>query len=132
MKLLALIILLTGLSACKTQNNAPVENPLVGKWEWVRSKGGLAGTTVSSSPADQKQVIFTREGDHELIENGKSKMKVEYVIRNGKSMLSMSHVPMVYFRSNKIYQSFRVESDTLFLTDEIYDGFSHVYLRVSE
>lgn len=130
MKLASLIILISVVMACKNPDNSPEGNALTGKWEWLQSNGGYAGTSVSSSENNRKQLVFTSDGHHELIENGQSKMRVDYVIKNGKSITSNKSVPLIYFRSDKIYQSFHIKSDTLFLTDEVYDGYSHAYLRI--
>ncbi len=132
MKLLTYFVMLLSIMSCSNENVAPVEKTIAGKWEWVESTGGIGGWTYKASATEKKQVIFTKAGDYELIENGDSKMKTKYIIKDGMSITSTTPVPMIYFQpdSSYIHQSYQIKSDTLFLFDEVNDGFNHTYVRI--
>lgn len=131
MKMLSVIVLFFALMACESENAAPQEKTLVGKWEWVVSTGGIAGMTIKASENNRKQLLFTTDGDFEMFENGKSKIKTKYQIKDGKSITSTELVPMIYFLPDSTYwhQSYQLKGDSLFLFDEVYDGFGHTYVR---
>jgi hypothetical protein len=130
MKTLSAIILFFTILACKKQDTAPQESALAGKWEWLESQGGKTGMTVKASQVNNRQLVFTHNGDFEMIENGESKIKTNYVIREGSSITSAEKVPLIYYRSNYWQQSYQVRRDSLFLTDEVYDGYRHIYLKI--
>lgn len=132
MKFLSVIALFFVIAACENRNTIePQEKTLAGKWEWVQSVGGIGGWTYKASATEKKQVIYTTGGDFELIENGQSKTKKKYEIKDGPSITSTEKVPVIYYLpEGSIAQSYRVKSDTLYLFDEVNDGFNHVYVRV--
>jgi len=130
MKTLSILILFFAFAACKNQESVPSKTTLSGKWEWVESQGGKTGMTVKASAVNNRQLIFTHNGDFEMIENGESKIKTSYVIREGSSITSAEKVPLIYYRSDYWQQSYHIKGDSLFLVDEVYDGYRHIYLKI--
>ncbi len=132
MKTLKIIALCLAFAACESQDNAAPEKALPGKWEWVETRGGIAGITIKATKDQQRQLIYSSEGDFEAFKNGVSIMKTKYTTRKGKSITSTELIPMIYYLPDSLYghQSYHIKSDSLFLFDEFFDGFGHTYVRI--
>ena len=109
----------------------PEANPsIVGQWNWVVTQGGLAGLTIKPSENDTRQMIFDEKGNYSLIHNGKTVISAKYEIKSGKSITSTELVPMIIFPNQEtMNMSFSIKNDSLFLFEEVYDGFGHTYVR---
>jgi hypothetical protein len=115
------------LMGCEAENANPA---IVGNWKWVQSKGGIAGLTIKPSEADQREMIFDSKGNFSLIQNGETTISALYELKNAKSITSMELLPMIVFPNEDIMNmSYTIKNDSLFLIDEVYDGFGHTYFR---
>jgi hypothetical protein len=75
-------------------------------------------------------MIFDSKGNFSLIQNGKTTISARYELRNGKSITSTELVPMIVFpNEDAMNMSYSIKNDSLFLFDEVYDGFGHTYVR---
>ncbi len=107
-----------------------VNSGIVGNWQWVVSQGGIAGLTIKPSETDQRQMIFDSKGNFSLIQNGKTTISAHYELKNAKSITSAELVPMIVFpNQDAMNMSYTIKNDSLFLFDEVYDGFGHTYVR---
>jgi hypothetical protein len=105
MRIFALLFWLL-LMGCEAEN---ANLAIVGNWKWVQSKGGIAGLTIKPSEADQREL---------------------YELKNAKSITSMELLPMIVFpNEDTMNMSYTIKNDSLFLIDEVYDGFGHTYFR---
>jgi hypothetical protein len=131
MKIISAIALFIALNACEGRNLAPGK-AIVGRWEWVKSVGGIAGMTYKASENDHRQMVFTNKGDFEFLINGQSVSKRKYEVKKGRSISSTEPVTMIFFVPDSTASplSFHVESDTLYLSDEFNDGFQSSYVRI--
>ena len=126
MRIFALLFCLL-LMGCEAENANPA---IVGNWKWVQSKGGIAGLTIKPSEADQRDMIFDSKGNFSLIKSGKITISAPYELKNAKSITSTELVPMIVFpNGDTMNMSYTIKNDSLFLFDEVYDGFGHTYVK---
>ncbi|HYG40979.1 MAG TPA: hypothetical protein VD908_20280 [Cytophagales bacterium] len=104
---------------------------LLNKWEWIRSSGGFAGKVITPvSEGYSKTIEFSSKGIYKEFRNGKQVKKINFEIREGKSMFGQSKAFIIKFENEElINQSFLIREDTLFLNEEVYDGFGHIFLK---
>ncbi len=123
-----LILVMAICFSCGKSTVAPVG--LLGSWNWVRSSGGFAGVEIKASEKDTKQMVFKQDNIFEFYENGKLILNTTYVIEDRKSIYSQEKVPQIVFpKDDFMRMSYTVNADSLFVSDEVYDGFSHAYAR---
>lgn len=97
---------------------------LYGVWDWIRSSGGFAGTTIT--PVTQGYSISLRitpdtvfeYRDDSLIYSGLLVIRYVRSIYNGNFVMSINS-----------FGIFNINADTLYVCDNIYDGFCHTYSR---
>lgn len=133
MKILPIVALLFVFTACERNNNEPSARALEGRWDWVQSQGGIAGMTYKASENDSRQLIFSKDGDFELFQNGKSLVKSKYLLKDSLSINFEGVVPMIHLLSNSSpfqRHAFTIKKNTLLLYDEYNDGFTHTYVKV--
>jgi hypothetical protein len=125
---LMLMFALACFSCAKTQVAAKEE--LEGTWQWEQSSGGFAGMTIKASATDKRQMIFKPGNSFEFYQNGKLIVKTTYVIETRQSIYSQEKVPQIVFpKDDFMRMSYKFIDGKLDLGDEVYDGFSHTYVR---
>ncbi|WP_255037110.1 hypothetical protein [Lacihabitans soyangensis] len=126
MKMFALFLSLILLS-CESNEVKP---SVVGSWKWVESQGGIAGLTIKASESDQREMIFDSKGNFTMIQNGKTITQAKYELKNAKSITSTELKPMITFpNEDAMNLSYEIKGNNLYLFEEVYDGFSHTYVR---
>ena len=126
MKMFALFLSLILLS-CESNEVKP---SVVGSWKWVESQGGIAGLTIKASESDQREMIFDSKGNFTMIQNEKTITQAKYVLKNAKSITSTELKPMITFpNEDAMNLSYEITGNNLYLFEEVYDGFSHTYVR---
>ncbi|HLO45434.1 MAG TPA: hypothetical protein VK175_13945 [Leadbetterella sp.] len=126
MKMFALFLSLILLS-CESNEVKP---SVVGSWKWVESQGGIAGLTIKASESDQREMIFDAKGNFTMIQNGKTITQAKYELKNAKSITSTELKPMITFpNEDAMNLSYEITGNNLYLFEEVYDGFSHTYVR---
>ena len=115
------------LVSCEKQNDSP---EIVGTWDWVLSQGGIAGLTIKPTALDNRQMIFDAVGNYTFKKNGVVLVTTQYKLENVKSISSTEPVPSITFPGNDAMNfSYSIKGDSLFLFEEVYDGFGHTYVR---
>ncbi|WP_460550953.1 hypothetical protein [Hymenobacter daeguensis] len=129
-----LLAILLGFSACKKEDASP-ENAtrtlLTGRWEFVESSGGFAGKTYAADPARKREIIFTSGGQAIGLLNGPGTATAPYSLHQAdaitgtnKTFLTCNGIPG-FFANGPI----EVSATDFWLSDNVYDGFSHHYVR---
>ncbi len=139
-----LVIIAIFVGACKKENSNPNPNPstpssdLVGDWAWTQSSGGIAGVT--QTPDNQgiiRRYLFTANS-LEVNEAGTKVGTTSYSITNEKSLLTGKLENFINLKTEncngcklmpKYTFTFSKGKDTLFLNEDVYDGFSHIYVK---
>lgn len=118
--------------SCEGTKLSPENKELIGEWQWVSSQGGIAGTTLTAQPGNRVIANYKKNGVYELTENGQQKISTTYEVKEGKSILTPESKTMIsYGDGQMVTQSFYINGNTLFLTDEVFDGFGHTYTKTN-
>lgn len=128
-----LSLLFISLAGCQSDEDVlgPQVNSIFGRWEWIRSVGGLAGLTrTPASEGYQMDVEITPAGKFRTFRNGELLNESEYTIKKGNSIVLNAETEILDLGENAMKYSFTVVNyDTLYLNEECVDCFSHVYKR---
>jgi len=120
------------LTACSSENSIVSKNKsLDGKWNWVQSTGGFAGTT--STPESSNQVIYIEFSGNSFKKyiNGTLSSDLTFVIKTQKSIFGGEKPMLVSDNPTKDFGaiSFEIIGDKLHLNEECNDCFGSVYVR---
>jgi hypothetical protein len=116
------------LICCKSVKNNS-SDPLTGSWQYVTSSGGFTGKMVVWEPNSNIVIEFTKNSKYKRSENGKITLEGDFALKQSKSMISGEEENLIDYGSNNPVQSYKISNDTLYLRDEIADGFSYVFVR---
>jgi hypothetical protein len=127
--ILASLIILVDLSACKKYNNDSLEST----WQWKRSTGGIAGITEYPTAGKAVTLQFYKDLTYAVSINGK-------VSSTGKYRLSTNgNFPVIYFdnivTADRLFISAKaiiskMENGEMVLYDDGYsDGFAHYFIK---
>lgn len=140
MKLYFLVILAfttVGFNSCEKQKSEPnIEQRLIGNWELKFSRGGFAGETKPAENGKRSVLAFKSKDTYQQLENGNLLKEGKYELSTIKSIysgqletaISFNEVDTLAKEIRKYVVSLR--KDSLFLSDNYYDGYSTLYLRV--
>jgi hypothetical protein len=109
--------------------NAEAEK-LFGKWRFVSSSGGFAGTGNTSYSSNdvyeyKENGTFSHYQGNQLIDQS------SFSLQLGPSIFSQTDQLLIHYGglSPQLSQSFVIDQDTLFLSEEVYDGFQYVFVK---
>jgi hypothetical protein len=107
--------------------NAEAEK-IFGTWRFVYSSGGLWGGGNASFDATdtyeyKENGTFSHRKDEQLID------QMNFSLQLGTSITSQTDQLMIHYGAGGYRQSFQIQNDTLFLSDEVYDGFQYVFVK---
>nr|WP_199002444.1 hypothetical protein [Flavobacterium sp. ASV13] len=130
-KLLLLVLII--MSSC-SNNDAinSTKKSLQGKWNWVSSSGGFAGTT--ETPKSTNKVIYIEFSGSSYKKYIDEQLAFDYPfeIKTQKSIFGGERPMIVSTDSSKYFpaMSFEFQNNELHLSEECYDCFGSVYVRV--
>ena len=126
-------------TACRKDISLPDQNlkKLFGTWEWVQSSGGFSGQTITPVSEDYSMSVeYTEKGVYRKYKDGKKISKLNFKIEERATIAISDFKFLIDYREGPCSkvgvnsQSFRFGgTDTLFLNDDCYDCFSHIYVR---
>ena len=109
--------------------NAEAEK-LFGKWRFVSSSGGFAGTGNTNYSSNdvyeyKKNGTFSHYEGNQLIDQS------SFSLQLGPSIFSQTDQLLIHYGglAPQLSQSFVIDQDTLFLSEEVYDGFQYVIVK---
>jgi hypothetical protein len=118
---------------CKQEqvNDVDCKNAIVGKWNWIKSCGGIAGRCNTPESTHSKIVIgFTKDSIFRKYENDKLLIETTFKITRGKSIFSQDSAQLIE-KKDMLVESFSfATSDTLFLNEECFDCYKSKYVRI--
>jgi hypothetical protein len=123
------------LSACQT-NSDEVNNSsgLTGTWHWIGTDGGI-GNHIHDTPAstgETLQLTLTADGKFFRYVSGKLVSKGTYTLTQRDCIHSKENKPFIQFVTSpeRNLMVERMDSQTLELSDEVYDGIIMQFSRV--
>ena len=122
-----LSIFLLSLNGCQKDI---VKTELVGKWEWVSTTGGIAGIHQTPQTLGYTYtVVYTKDGKYEKYDqNNQLVLTYPFKIIKDVSIFDNKEHTMIQLNNTMNY-SFEIKKDSLFLSQEVYDGFNEVFVR---
>jgi len=121
---LTFFILLVGFSL-----SAQIKNKdLVGTWHYLLGYGGITGKGPGYTPEDNVFYHFSRSGRLKQSVRGKKQANLRYTLR-ADTTLPNSDYPSVLFYSNGHTNLVRRNGDTLFIKENMADGFEYVLIK---
>ena len=120
-------ISLTLTTSCEKDNLVNDGPPgLEGKWVWEKSVGGFAGITIKPNPGDCDQYItftytqFTETGCTSIIRQHPYELETNADVFGSDTLLVLD---------GAANYGMRINADTLLLSEQLFDGFTHFYVR---
>lgn len=98
---------------------------LIGKWKFVSSSGGMTGKQENTN---QSEIEFTKYGKFKFKDKKLFTFNKNFEFKYVTSIYNHKEVTAIKYSDNFI-QSFLIRNDTLFLNDEVYDGYCYTYIR---
>ncbi|MEN9968055.1 MAG: hypothetical protein RIR94_225 [Bacteroidota bacterium] len=128
-KTILLSLLTVLLFSCGKINTPNAESEKIfGTWRFVSSSGGFSGAGNSSYDATdtyeyKENGAFSHRKDGQLID------QMSFSLQLGPSITSQTDQLLIHYGVVGYKQSFQINNDTLFLSDEVYDGFQYVFVK---
>jgi hypothetical protein len=119
---------LTILSCAQQLSSKEPVKAIVGKWRFVSSSGGFSGKGVDWKASDKILAEYKKNGNYKLTSSGKLKKQDHFSISKGRGIRSGEQTELLHFK-NSIEQEFHIKGDTLFLDENVHDGFSYIFIR---
>lgn len=121
-----LAVVLFGCGKINTPNSE--SEKIFGTWRFVYSSGGFSGAGNSSYDATdtyeyKENGTFSHRKDGQLID------QMSFSLQLGTSITGQTNQLMIHYGVAGYQQSFQINNDTLFLSDEVYDGFQYVFVK---
>lgn len=118
------------LFSCDNDDQNTSGKELTGKWNWVVSSGGIAGLTITPE-TEKKTFVLEFSATHvKKYQDGVLLYDEPYSIQTNKSILG-DYREMIVTKNSPI-QSFQIEGNDLYLSQECYDCFQSKYTRAPE
>ena len=129
MKSIILFIFLLGsVLRCSDNVEQKINEQLIGKWTWIKSTGGISGTTKTPETCEKTIIIEFTADKFIQYNNGNKVLEMVYSIEKGPSIHSEEECYLIiYENGNK--QSVQYEDGVLILYDECYDCFQNEYKK---
>ncbi len=129
------------LTTCRKDISLPSPDleKLFGSWEWVQSSGGFGGQTTTPISAGYSHTVeFNKNGIYKWYKDGKLQDKMKFTATEGSSIYTTGTAFLIKYKDTGLFDknenptTQRVTfggQDTLFLSDECYDCYGHIYIR---
>ena len=140
-QILFIVLISAFMSACRKDITTPnsESEKLFGKWTWVQSAGGIFPSEKSPKTEGYSSSIeFSDKGIYKTFKDGKQTDKMKYSLSEGKSIYLPGKGIIIEFKDVGLFDKDNTPlkqsmqffgNDTLFLSEECYDCYSHLYVR---
>ena len=126
LKCIFIFAVVTFLFSCKKVNLPDDQSKqLIGKWKYVTSSGGFGGGEIHT---DVTEVEYTKYGKCKRKDKKLFELNKKFKIELSRSIYSTEQVYVIKYDSGS-WQSFKIVNDTLYLYDEVYDGYGYTFVR---
>lgn len=126
--LLVLTLLLTAVSCKKIEVPNDKSKELFGSWTYDSNSGGLMGAGGSNRFSVDSSVEFTESGNFKVYVGSVQQSQKNFTIELKESIYDVNpREALVY--DNGDYETFQIFNDTLYLSDEMYDGYTYRFIR---
>jgi hypothetical protein len=125
---LSLMVMLS-LAGCQKEEDAVTGTGLVGKWEWVSTTGGILGVHQTPQKLGYTYwIAYTQDSLYNVYDkNNLLVASNPFTLIKANSIFDNKEHVMI--QSYSMRTSFEVRHDSLFLFEEVSDGFNNVFVR---
>jgi hypothetical protein len=130
-KTILLSLLTVLLFSCGKINTPNAESDQIfGTWRFVSSSGGFSGTG-NTSYSSNDLYEYKENGTFSHYEGNQLIDQSSFSLQLGPSIFSQTDQLLIHYGgiSPQLSQSFVIHQDTLFLSEEVYDGFQYVFVK---
>ena len=124
--IILIIIGLIILSCSKDDNETSAD--LTGKWNWILSSGGIAGTTETPQTSGENRKLEISIDTIKSYLNGILNFKTKYTIETRESIIFNETREMI-IQENGFKQIFDFSGNKLILTGDCNDCFTSEYIK---
>lgn len=118
------------LSCSREINPASRDEGLAGTWMWVRSNGGLSySVQTPASTGDHIDMELQADGKYTIHKNNSVSSEGTYSTRIQRCIHDHKDKPYISFSNDQGLMIERITTDSLYVSDEFFDGYNRVYIR---
>lgn len=122
----AALLMITGCKKITTPNDGA--KAIFGEWQFKSNSGGFSGTGGSTRFSSNNWVKFTEKGNFYVYDGVKKISRTRFKIDMKESIHDAElRSALVYKFSG--YETFQIINDTLYISDETYDGYTFQFIR---
>ncbi len=123
-----LALVLTGVSCKKVTAPNDASKELFGSWTYDGNTGGFTGAGGSNRFSEDTWVEFTESGSFKVYVGSVKQSQKNFTIEFKESIYDVDpRTALVYDDGD--YETFQIFNDTLYLSDEMYDGYTYRFIR---
>jgi hypothetical protein len=127
---------ITFFNSCKKDDIKIIEERLVGEWAWIRSTGGLIGSTITpSSEGYNESYLFQKNGIFTHYRDSATLHSNFYWVEKGTSIYKTGEVDLLFLGNQDhttVNSTFSIEfneENGLILKEECNDCFEIIFTR---
>lgn len=124
------LLFLSGILVSCKKITTPTDDSkkLFGSWTYDGNTGGFTGAGGSNRFSVDSSVEFTESGIFKVYVGSVQQSQKNFTIELKESIYDVSpREALVY--DNGEYETFQIFNDTLYLSDELYDGYTYRFIR---
>ena len=103
---------------------------ILGEWQWVSKTGGIAGINEKPKDGEVIHLSFFSDSQYVIEKNDKMEKTGSYSLNPGESLILHDKVLLLKM-DDETNQICKIKGDNLILTDDVFDGFTYEYIRIS-
>lgn len=127
--LLLIPFILIWTTACRKIDTPNEESKKVfGSWSFINDSGGFSGAGGSNRFQNNDWIEIKKKGCLVVHRNDEVERKKKFKIKMKESIHDAEKRSSLVFKKNQ-YNTYQVYGDTLILSDEMYDGYSYVFMK---
>ncbi len=131
MRKLFLLVLVVVLLGASCDDHTPVPNSIIGKWNWISSTGGIAGSTYTpQNTGESIRLEFSSDSMYSQYLNDSLLYRCAFSIIQSESIYNNELTQMIEC-TGFLRRSFSFDLEgNLLLSDEAADGYIRQYERI--
>lgn len=128
-KSLIIFLLAAVVVSCK-KVTAPndMSKELFGSWNYDGNTGGFTGAGGSNRFSEDAWVEFTTSGSFKVYVGSVKQSQKDFTLELKESIYDINPRPALVY-DNGEYETYQISNDTLYLSDEMYDGYTYRFIR---
>jgi hypothetical protein len=105
---------------------------LTGKWQWIRSSGGIGGQTIIPPAGTVVIQTYSSDGVFSQSRNDTLQTTSHYSIKKQKTIYSTDSLDVIVYQDSTLTKQviLYLSVDTLSVGDNMYDGYGSIYKKI--